>query len=127
MLYQTLSGLAFVHARGVLHRRLSPFYVLFDPRRGAVKLWGFGKARFLAHGEPTARQARNMTWVSEWETMLAPELLVQRRHQPDSRGDGSGDVYFTQATQAACAARGCAAVLGVPRGLCGRPPVVVAP
>ncbi len=45
MLYQILSGVAYLHANSVMHRDLKPQNVLVDRATGHVKLTDFGLAR----------------------------------------------------------------------------------
>jgi len=71
-LYQLLSGIAYCHARRILHRDLKPQNLLID-RQGALKLADFGLARaFAIPLRPLTHEV-----VTLW--YRAPEILLGSR------------------------------------------------
>ena len=73
-LYQITAGIAFCHARRVLHRDLKPQNLLIDRRNNYVKLADFGLAR--AFGIPVRAYTHEV--VTLW--YRAPEILLGARH-----------------------------------------------
>ena len=51
--YQTLRGLAYIHACGITHRDIKPQNILIDPSTQVLKLCDFGSAKRLIRGEPS--------------------------------------------------------------------------
>ncbi len=81
--WQTLAGLAAVHAQGILHRDLKPANIMLEPSPGPVErvvLIDFGFATF----EGAARMTMQGTVVGSL-TYMAPERLVGE--PADARAD----------------------------------------
>lgn len=72
-LFQLLSGLAFCHARRILHRDLKPQNLLID-RHGSLKLADFGLARAI--GIPVRTYTHEV--VTLW--YRSPEILLGSKH-----------------------------------------------
>lgn len=81
--WQALTGLAAVHAAGVLHRDLKPANIMLEPSPGPVDrvvLIDFGFATFESAGKLTLKGT-----VVGSLTYMAPERL--RGEEPDQRAD----------------------------------------
>mmetsp|Transcript_15441 Transcript_15441/g.23141 ORF Transcript_15441/g.23141 Transcript_15441/m.23141 type:complete len:330 (+) Transcript_15441:24-1013(+) len=72
-LYQLVSGIAFCHARRILHRDLKPQNLLIDIKTGALKLADFGLAR--AFGVPVRPYTHEV--ITLW--YRPPEILLGAR------------------------------------------------
>ena len=71
--YQMLNGLTWCHSHRIFHRDLMPQHMLVDPKRGTLKLAGFGLARAFAV------PLRAYTHPRDWLVRLwyrAPEILL---------------------------------------------------
>ncbi|PSC68202.1 calcium-translocating P-type PMCA-type [Micractinium conductrix] len=75
VMYQLLSGLAYLHANWVLHRDLKPSNILLE-RQGRLKIADFGLARSVR--QPLEPLWNNGVVVTIW--YRAPELLLDARH-----------------------------------------------
>lgn len=66
--YQTLRGLAYIHAIGICHRDIKPQNILVDPVGHKLKICDFGSAKRLVKGEP------NVAYICS-RYYRAPELI----------------------------------------------------
>jgi hypothetical protein len=78
---QLAAGMAYVHARGILHRDLKSPNLLLDVSRTHLKICDFGMARFQGGSN------QSMTGELGTYRWMAPELLEHRRY------DAAVDVY----------------------------------
>lgn len=76
-LFQLIRGLAFCHARRILHRDLKPQNLLID-KEGNLKLADFGLARAI--GLPVRTYTHEI--VTLW--YRAPEILLGQKHYSTS-------------------------------------------
>jgi len=49
--WQTMRGLAYLHAKGIAHRDIKPENILVNPKTYQVKICDFGSAKILVGGE----------------------------------------------------------------------------
>jgi serine/threonine protein kinase len=66
--YQTLRGLAYIHAIGICHRDIKPQNILVDPKGNRLRICDFGSAKRLVKGEP------NVAYICS-RYYRAPELI----------------------------------------------------
>lgn len=66
---QVVSGLAYMHGKGIVHRDLKGDNVLFDSASGKVKIADFGTARSLGGGDKVAKTIIGTPYF------MAPEML----------------------------------------------------
>jgi serine/threonine protein kinase len=94
MLRQVVSGLAFMHGKGFIHRDLKCDNVLIDTERGDIKLTDFGTARSVDNATQTGRAAQTMIGTP---LFMAPEVLapmVEEDMEADDVGYGKkADVW----------------------------------
>ncbi len=87
---QIAKGLAFAHARGLVHRDVKPSNVLIDAESGRAKLGDFGIARLADEGKEENSDPR---WTRSGQIIGTPAYMSPEQITHPEAADARSDVY----------------------------------